>query len=256
MVLDLKLLKARGLFIYIRKNTICSIYYNKRNNGWYKQWAIWEWRGNDHGGLGKLKRRGIWAESPRKARFRLCRRSRSFRRGEISGGDQDWKKKKKRMQIRVPGMQAWWRGHSFHTVNHLILFVSFLTILPYYNFLMDFDLRVRRRSSPPHLELSLTHGPSNHSVCFYSPCIHGLPFWSFIKVRGHLLCAPSAPQMKGRHVLCGSIPASPSLHLLCPFEQPVGHSWWLTFLQGAWPFAFSPILLWKLPAPPAVQVLL
>lgn len=92
----------------------------------------------------------------------------------------------------------------------------------------------------------------------YSPilCILGLPFWSCFKVRGHLLCALSAPWMKWRHVLCGSIPASPSLHLLCLFEQPMGHNWCLTFLQGAWPFAFSPVLLWKIPAPPAVQVLL
>lgn len=69
--------------------------------------------------------------------------------------------------------------------------------------------------------------------------IHGLPFWSFIKVRGHLLCAPSAPWMKRRHVLRGSIPVSPTLHLLCPFEQPMGHNWCLTLLQGAWPFCFQ-----------------
>lgn len=87
-------------------------------------------------------------------------------------------------------------------------------------------------------------------------CTHGLPFWSCIKVRGHLLGARSAPWARWRHVLCGPIPASPSLHLLCLFEQPVGHNWCLTFLQGAWPFAFSPVLLWKIPAPPAVQVLL
>lgn len=69
--------------------------------------------------------------------------------------------------------------------------------------------------------------------------IHGLPFWSFIKVRGHLLCAPSAPRLKWRHVLCGSVPASPSLHLPHPFEQPMGHNWRLTLRQGAWPFCFQ-----------------
>lgn len=41
------------------------------------------------------------------------------------------------------------------TLTHLILFTDLFNC----DFSMDFDLRVRRISSSPHLELSLTHGP-------------------------------------------------------------------------------------------------
>ena len=125
--------------------------------------------------------------------------------------------------------------HS-HTINHLILFVSLLTILSNVNFLMDFDSEGEKR------EPITPSGALVPKSILYSPTLYGirgLPFWSFIKVRDHLLCALSAPWMKSRHVLYGSIPTSPSLHLFCPFEQPMGHNGCLTLLQGAWPLCFQ-----------------
>lgn len=114
-----------------------------------------------------------------------------------------------------------------------------LIILSNCDFLMDLDVSEKRKLTIPSGILLDTWSLKAFLYAPFLYGIHGLPFWSFIKVRGHLLCALSAPWMKWRHVLCGSIPASPSLHLLCPFEQPMGHNWCLTLLQGTWPLCFQ-----------------